>query len=170
MPGKWAEGIEPRNFRWVIKDRLAICERPGGYGQNHRRVRRQEEIIWIKRQGFTRIVSLSPAPYNLHNYEEMEVDYLHWPLADNDNPRSRLPEIYSELGETLEQGEQLVLHREEVGDRLAGLVGGYLVWAGLVDHPAGAITVTERLTGRPLGSVGRSLVTVGADLAEKRSA
>ncbi len=30
-----------------------MCERPGGYGANHRRVRRQEEIIWIREQGFT---------------------------------------------------------------------------------------------------------------------
>jgi len=43
--GKWAQGIQPRHFNWVIQDRLAICERPGGFGQNHRKVRRQEEII-----------------------------------------------------------------------------------------------------------------------------
>jgi hypothetical protein len=33
--GKWAQGITPRNFVWVLKDRLAVCERPGGYGQKH---------------------------------------------------------------------------------------------------------------------------------------
>ena len=53
MKGKWAQGIKPRNFAWIIRDRLAICERPGGYGANHRRVRRQEEIIWLREQGFT---------------------------------------------------------------------------------------------------------------------
>ena len=26
--GKWAQGIEPRHFSWIIKDQLAICERP----------------------------------------------------------------------------------------------------------------------------------------------
>ena len=46
--GKWAAGITPRNFCWVVRDRLAVCERPGGYGANHRRVRRQEEIIWLR--------------------------------------------------------------------------------------------------------------------------
>ena len=29
MKGKWAQGITPRNFVWVLKDRLAVCERPG---------------------------------------------------------------------------------------------------------------------------------------------
>ena len=61
MKGKWAQGIQPRNFAWVIKDRLAICERPGGYGANHRRVRRQEEIIWLREQGFGVVISLLPS-------------------------------------------------------------------------------------------------------------
>ena len=49
--GKWAQGIRPRNFHWVITERLAVCERPGGYGANHRKVRRQEEIIWVRNRG-----------------------------------------------------------------------------------------------------------------------
>ncbi len=53
LRGKWALGITPRNFTWIMKDKLAICERPGGYGDNHRRVRRQEEIIWLRENGVT---------------------------------------------------------------------------------------------------------------------
>ena len=60
MKGKWAAGIVPRNFAWVIKDQLAVCERLGGYGENHRKVRRQEEIIWVQQQGFARVISLLP--------------------------------------------------------------------------------------------------------------
>ena len=73
MKGKWAQGIQPRNFAWILKDKLAVCERPGGYGANHRRVRRQEEIIWIREQGFTCVVTLIPSPHNLHNYDELGV-------------------------------------------------------------------------------------------------
>ena len=40
MKGKWAQGIVPRNFTWVVKEQVAVCERPGGVGSNHRRVRR----------------------------------------------------------------------------------------------------------------------------------
>ena len=61
MKGKWAAGIPPRNFTWVIKDRLAVSERPGGFAPNHRKVRRQEEIIWLQVHGFTRIISLLPS-------------------------------------------------------------------------------------------------------------
>ena len=62
LRGKWALGITPRNFTWVIKDKMAICERPGGYGENHRRVRRQEEIIWLRENRFDLLISSSPRP------------------------------------------------------------------------------------------------------------
>ena len=77
MRGKWALGIPPRHFTWVLKNKIAICERPGGYGTNHRRVRRQEEIIWIREQRFNCVISLSPLPHNLHNYDELGVAWRH---------------------------------------------------------------------------------------------
>jgi hypothetical protein len=70
MRGRWAAGIVPRNFVWIIQDHLAVSERPGGQTSQHRKVRRQEEIIWLKSQGFTRVVSLLPSPHNLHAYDE----------------------------------------------------------------------------------------------------
>ena len=57
LRGKWALGITPRNLTWIIKDKLAICERPGGFGANHRRVRRQEEIIWLRENEFDQFVA-----------------------------------------------------------------------------------------------------------------
>ncbi len=51
MKGKWARGITPRFFAWIIKGHLAVSERPGGYARNHRKVRRQEEILWLRGEG-----------------------------------------------------------------------------------------------------------------------
>ena len=79
MRGKWERGIEPRNFAWVIKDKLAVSERPGGYARNHRKVRRHEEILWLRNQGFTRIVSLLPSSHNLVAYDELGVTWSHFP-------------------------------------------------------------------------------------------
>ena len=79
--GKWARGIVPRNFHWIVKDQLAVCERPGGYGANHRRVRRQEEIIWLRESGFGCVISLIPSPHNLHNYDELGVAWQHRPFT-----------------------------------------------------------------------------------------
>jgi hypothetical protein len=168
MKGKWAQGITPRNFVWVLKDRLAVAERPGGYGANHRRVRRQEEIIWIREQGFTRVISLIGATHNLHNYDELGVAWLHRPLRPNDDPVVYQATLYEEVKRLLAAGEKLLLHREEVGDWVCGLVAGYLLWTNLVPYGPQAISVTERLTSRQLGPEGRTLVA-NADLLRSQS-
>jgi hypothetical protein len=168
MKGKWAQGITPRNFTWVLKDRLAICERPGGYGQNHRRVRRQEEIIWIREQGFTRVISLIAAPHNLHNYDELGVSWLHRAQRPQDEPISFQRNLYRELRALLANGEKLVVHQEEVGDRICGLVAGYLLWARLVPYGPQAISITERLTERQLGPHGRELVATAEQLRDEK--
>jgi hypothetical protein len=158
LRGKWALGIKPRNFTWILKDKLAVCERPGGYGTNHRRVRRQEEIIWIRENGFGCIVSMIPAPLNLHNYEELGVPYRHRPLRTNDDLPQYLPGLYQELHELLAAGTKVVVHGEEVGDRIIGVMGGYIRWSGLVEDPSQAITVTERLAGRQLDPLARNII------------
>jgi hypothetical protein len=162
--GKWAQGIPPRNFVWVIKDRLAISERPGGYARNHRRVRRQEEILWLRDQSFTRVVSLLPSPHNLHAYDELGMTWAHIPLAPADDPRLVLGELYSTLRGWLGKGERILLHQEELGDRLMGVVAGYLLFVGLLDSGPKAITVVEQLTARQMGPVGRELVAVASSL------
>jgi hypothetical protein len=169
VKGKWAQGIVPRNFTWVIKDRLAVCERPGGYGDSHRRVRRQEEIIWIKQQGFTQIVSLLPSPHNLHAYEELEVPYRHQPFGPHDEARVVLSWLYPELRRQLASGAKLLIHQDEVGDRLHGTVAGYLVFAGLVPETTRAIAMSEQLLSRQLGPVGRELVALAERLVAEAS-
>jgi len=164
MKGKWAQGIQPRNFAWIIKDHLAVCERPGGYGPNHRRVRRQEEIIWIREQGFGLVVSIIPSTHNLHNYEELGVAYLHRPFGATDDPRTVLGELYPELRRLMAENTKILLHGEEVGDRVAGLMGGYIRWAGMVPGGPETISIVERITGRQLDPFGRSLIAVATEL------
>jgi hypothetical protein len=50
------------------------------------------------------------------------------------------------------------VHGEELGDRIVGIMGGYIRWAGLVDDDTKAIAVTERLTGRQLDPWARDVV------------
>jgi hypothetical protein len=164
MKGKWAQGIQPRNFSWVVKDKLAVCERPGGYGANHRRVRRQEEIIWIREQGFGCVISLIPSPHNLHNYDELGVHWLHRPFSPADSPRETLHQLYPELRQLLASNGKLVIHRNELGDAVAGLVAGYLVWSALVPTGPRAISIIEQISHRQLGPVGRELVGLGLGL------
>lgn len=158
LRGKWAQGIMPRNFTWVMKDRLAICERPGGYGENHRRVRRQEEIIWMRENQFDLVISLIAAPHNLHAYEELNMPYRHRPLSGADDTAAFLRPFYRELHELMSRDSRVILHAEEVGDRLLGIVGGYIRWSGMVEDPAQAIIITERLGARQLDTWARELI------------
>ena len=129
MKGKWAAGIPPRNFTWVIKDRLAMSERPGGFAPNHRKVRRQEEIIWLQVQGFTRVVSLLPSSHNLQAYEEKSMASVHFPLPPSGDARAMLADLYRELHACLGAGERVLIHQEELGDRVTGVMAGYLLWS-----------------------------------------
>ena len=160
--GKWAQGITPRAFQWVIKDQLAVCERPGGYGASHRKVRRQEEIIWIRENGFAYVVSLIPSDHNLHAYDEFAMPWKHWPFSPSLDLEAALPKVYTELHGLLADRKKLLLHMEEIGDRLMGLVAGYLRWTEMVPATHEAIVVTERIFGRQMGPDGRAIVNAAA--------
>lgn len=164
MKGKWAEGIRPRNFAWVIKDQLAASERPGGYGSNHRRVRRQEEIIWLRQQEFDIVVSLSQAPHNLHNYDELAMPYIHRPYPSIDDSSAALERLFRELRTMLDENRKILIHRDELSEHVSGLVAGYLVWSGMVPRQPQAVVVTERIFGRQLGPIGREIVGLAAGL------
>ena len=157
MRGRWADGIEPRNLIWVVRDLLAICERPGGYGANHRAVRRTEEIIWIRRHEFDCIVSLLSGPHNLHSYDEHEMPYLHLPLGDAAEVAPTLA-AFEEITRRVEAGERLLLHHERVDDTLAGFIAGYWLWMGRHRDVPSALHATERLLRRPIGQRGRETV------------
>ncbi|HUA93946.1 MAG TPA: hypothetical protein VMB82_00285 [Acidimicrobiales bacterium] len=160
MRGKWAAGISPRNFAWIIRDRLAVSERPGGFSSSHRRVRRQEEIIWLRVQGFTRLISLLPSPHNLAAYEEGGLAYAHYPLGPASDPRTVLTDAYLDLDRSLAQGLKILVHQDELGDRVMGVVAGFLVWSGRISSGPQAIVLVEHLVGHQMGSSGRELVVV----------
>jgi hypothetical protein len=160
MRGKWAQGIEPRHFRWVIKDRIAVCERPGGYGDSHRKVRRQEEIIWLRQHEFDFVISLIGSTHNLHNYEELGVPFHHVPFSGPADGPLGLTRAMASIRDHVGKGHKIVVHREELGERVSGLMAAYLLWMDLVPDGPRAINVTEQLFERELGPVARELVSM----------
>ncbi|GDX29117.1 hypothetical protein LBMAG13_15420 [Actinomycetes bacterium] len=158
LRGKWALGITPRNFTWIIKDRVAICERPGGYGDNHRRVRRQEEIIWLRENHFDFVVSIIAAPHNLHAYDELHLPFRHRPLSGADDLDAWLRVFYTELRDLINKEAKIVIHAEEVGDRLVGIMGGYIRWSQMLEDSSQAIQITEHISGRQLDTWSRELI------------
>jgi len=151
-------GLEPRGFKWVIAGRLAISERVGGYGFQHRRVRREEEIIWLAEQGINTIVSLMPGNQNQAAYESAALRFFHYPIEE-DLETADVGTVFGVLDEALNyQGASVLVHRELIGDLLVGLMGGYLVHADLIKDPIVATSVIQEISGRPLGPEGRRLI------------
>ena len=131
MRGRWAQGLEPRGFTWVIKDRLAASERPGGFARNHRKVRRQEELIWLAGNGFTHVLSLLESPHNLHAYDEaadrVRASPARTPRRVGGAPPRHLRTLKGWLDDP---AERVLIHHEEFGERLLGILAGYLLYAG----------------------------------------
>ncbi len=170
MRGKWALGIPPRNFTWVIRDRLALSERPGGFAPNHRRVRRQEEIIWLRVQGFTRVISLLPSPHNLAAYDDEGLAWAHYPMAKAADPRQVLAETYVDIQRSLSEGQRILVHQEELGDRVMGVMAGFLVWSGRLTSGPQAVALLERVVGHQMGSSGRELVVTASAIPPRQPA
>ena len=151
-------GLEPRGFRWVIQGRLAVSERIGGHGFQHRRVRREEEIVWLADHGFNTVLSLLPSNQNQQAYESSQMRFIHVPI-DGEIELEELPGILEKFDQALDPAGAVVLvHRDLIDDMVVGLLGGYLVHANLIDDRIVATSVIQEIAGRPLGPEGRRLI------------
>ncbi|MFP3913792.1 MAG: hypothetical protein ACLFWM_02880 [Actinomycetota bacterium] len=155
-------GLKPRGFIWVIADRLAVSERIGGVGFQHRRVRREEEIVWLTDEArISTVVTLLPGNQNVNAYLEAGLS-THSVPVQGEIDREACRQVYAALDEALAPaGARVLVHREVIDDEMAGLLGGYLVHTGLIEDPVLAVAVIQEILGRPLGPAGRALVHPG---------
>ena len=105
----------------------------GGYGPQHRKVRRVEELIWIRRNDFKRVISIIPTNHNLHNYEEFDIECVHRPINIGGHLNTVLSVLYSDLNKLIKNNERLLLHHEEVGDTWAEPLQVILFGMGLLN-------------------------------------
>jgi hypothetical protein len=75
-----------------------------------------------------------------------------------------LSELYHKLAEWGAKDEKVLIHQEELGDHLQGVVAGYLVWSGMVPSSAHAISIVEQINQRQMGPPGRELVALARTL------
>ena len=151
-------GLEPRGFKWVIAGRLAVSERIGGYGFQHRRVRREEEIIWLVEQGINTVLTLLPGNQNQAAYDGAAFRYFNSPIEADIEPEE-VADVFAVMDEALApHGSSLLVHRDLIDDTVVGLLGGYLVHCGLIDDPIVATSVIQEIAGRALGPEGRRLI------------
>lgn len=153
-------GLQPRDFRWVIKGRLAVSQRPGGVADGHRRIRRTEEITWLQSEGFTTVLSLCEGNQNLAAYEEAGFEAIHHPVSSTIDPVAAVAAFEAIVAAT--KGDRVTLvHKDTVDDLLSGLLGGFLVFSGLVKGPVQAMAIIQEIVARPLGPEGRSIIPAG---------
>jgi hypothetical protein len=154
-------GLEPRGFRWVIAGRLAVSERIGGYGFQHRRVRREEEIIWLKEQGVNTVLTLLPGNQNQAAYEAANFVVWNVPIDGELEEDEDVVAIYEQMDAALgPRGSSVLIHRDIIDDTVVGLLAGYLVHSSLVEDPIVATSVIQEIVGRPIGPEGRRLIPV----------
>lgn len=152
-------GLKPRGFKWVIANRLAVSERIGGHGFQHRRVRREEEINWLVREaGINTVVTLLSGNQNMAAYEAAGLATHTAPIS-LDPGRVDPSSLFATLDRLLADPDATVLvHREIIDDTVGGLLGGYLVASGLVKDPILASALIQEILGRALGPEGRALI------------
>lgn len=142
----------------MIKDRLAVSERIGGYGFQHRRVRREEEIIWLKGHGVNAVMSLLGSNQNSFAYSGAGLSFASYELPDELEPED-VDSVFAVLAEALEPADAVVLvHRDTIDDTLGGLLAGYLIYSEMLDDPIVATDVVQRILGRAIGPEGRRLI------------
>ena len=142
----------------MISGKLAVAERIGGHGFQHRRVRREEEISWLQEAGVTTVLSLLSGNQNLASYEDAGLEIIHEPIDAEIMPGD-VDRVFKALSGALESGNRVVLvHRDHLDDEVAGLLAGYLVHAGLIEDPIVAAAVIQEIIGRPIGPEGRALI------------
>jgi hypothetical protein len=150
-------GLEPREFTWVIAGRLAVAERVGGHGPQHRRVRREEEISWLKAAGINTVLSLLPGNQNLASYRAAGLNAVHEPLLELEPAVAE--RVFAALRALLrDRNVVLLLHRDTIDEAVAGILAGYLVYAGLVAEPIQATALIQEILRRPLGPEARGII------------
>lgn len=146
----------------MISGRLAVSERVGGSGMQHRRVRRDEELSWLRDHGFNTLLSVLEDTFNVSAYEESAMRVLHVPTR-GELEDHQAAQVLEGVMRCLDHDSSVtLLHSDSVTDGILGVLGGYLLRSGLLDDPIIAIATIQEIMGRPLGPTGRRFLLAAA--------
>lgn len=151
-------GLKPNDFHWIIEGRLAVSECIGGGGLTPRKIRREEEVQWLKSQGINSIFSLLDSDFNLKNYQEVGFRTYHFPLGEEVDKDS-LKIIFEAIKEALsDKDRKLLIHREILDEEIPGILAGYLIYSKLLKDPILARTILEKILEKPLSPKAIALI------------
>jgi len=151
-------GLKPNDFHWIIEGRLAVSECIGGGGLTPRKIRREEEVQWLKSQGINSIFSLLDSDFNLKNYQEVGFRTYHFPIGEEIDKDS-LKIIFEAIKDALsDKDRKLLIHREILDEEIPGILAGYLIYSKLLKDPILARTILEKILEKPLSPKAIALI------------
>ena len=144
---------------WVIAGQLAVCERLGGVGDAHRKVRRQQELRWLANQGVASVLAVCADSPPFGDYDRAGIAWMHRPLT-----AGPVGDVYAGLADC---EMPVVVHGNTVNETVVGFVAGVLLLRGCAADAPSATAIVERLTGRPLGSGGAAVLARAASVVAR---
>jgi hypothetical protein len=156
---------EPRAYAWIVPERVAVAERPGGCGRMHRRETRIEELEWWRDHGVVAIVSGMRTRHCLDDYAARGFEVRWHPLKDAEQAREAVVELAREVRTLLQTHEGAVLvHCDCANEWLAAIDAVLRMELGLARTSRTALRHAEA-DGLPVGSLATSIVARPATAA-----
>jgi len=120
------ERIPPREFHWVIKDRLAGMQRPGLLGDV------DDELARLAGYGIKVLVSLTEEPFDAAKLAEFGIEGVHVPIPDMGAPTvGDAIDLCRRIAAWTESGRATALHCRAGLGRTGTLLAAALVFQGL---------------------------------------
>ncbi len=161
---------EPMTYAWLIPERLAIAERPGGGGRSHRRLRRDGELGWWAAQGVTSIISGMRTRHGLLEAGLAGFRICWHPLESQDQAGRQAQALVADVRAHLERGEGAVLvHVDRAGEWLAGVDAALRLGFKLARTRAEALAQAAG-DGLPLGEISLAIVDGAVSRGRVRAA
>ena len=152
--------MEPRRYAWILPGRLAVAERPGRAGRNHRRALRGPELEWWRAHGVVAIVSAMPTRHCLADYAEQGFTVRWHPLRDPEQARSQIglvAEAVHELLDTTALDGAVLVHCDGANEWLTAIDARLRLSLGLARTARAALRAAAA-DGLPVGSLATSIV------------
>ena len=153
----------PRFHAWIVPDRVAVAERPGGGGRSHRRARREAEVAWWWDQGVRAIASGMPTRHGLTDYGLAGFAIRWSPLTAPEHAAQEVPQLVAAALELAESAPVMV-HVNYANEWLAGVDAALRLALGLAADARDAL-LAAAADGLPVGPLAQQLVRPDASLA-----